>query len=68
MGGEGGLSQKAFRERGPSPQDVVNLEYRLTNLHYSSYLRKMAYEGSFIDLITTWLGVDVGVGGLSSCG
>ena len=58
LGGEGRLFQQAFRERGWSPQDVVNLEYRPTTLHYSSYLRKMAYEGSFIDLITTWLGVE----------
>ncbi len=58
LGGEGGLFQQAFRERGLSPQDVVNLEYRPATLHYSSYLRKMAYEGSFIDLITTWLAVE----------
>ena len=58
LGGEGGLFQQAFRERGLSPQVVVNLEYRPATLHYSSYLRKMAYEGSFIDLITTWLVVE----------
>ena len=43
---------------GCRPQDVANLEYRPTTLHYSSYLRKMAYEGRFIDLITTWLAVE----------
>ena len=58
LGGEGGHFQQFFRERGLSPQDVANLEYRPTTLHYSSYLRKMGYEGRFIDLITTWLAVE----------
>ena len=58
LGGDGGIFQQAFRERGLSPQDVANLEYRPTTLHYSSYLRKLAYEGRFIDLITTWLAVE----------
>ena len=58
LGGEEGLFQQAFRERGLSRQDVSNLEYLPTSFHYSGYLRRMAYEGSFIDIITTLLGVE----------
>ena len=52
LGGEEGLFQQAFRERGLSRQYVANLEYLPTSFHYSGYLRKMAYEGSVIDIIT----------------
>jgi thiaminase/transcriptional activator TenA len=58
LGGEEGLFQQAFRERGRSRQDVADLEYLPTTLHYSGYLRKMAYEGSFTEVITTLLGVE----------
>jgi thiaminase/transcriptional activator TenA len=58
LGGEEGLFQEAFQERGLSRQDVANLEYRPTTFHYSGYLRKLAYEGGFIDLITALLGVE----------
>jgi thiaminase/transcriptional activator TenA len=58
LGGEEALFQRAFRERGLSRQEVANLEYRPTTFHYSGYLRKLAYEGSFMDLITTLLGVE----------
>ena len=58
LGGDGVHFQQAFKERGLSSQDVANLEYRPATLHYSSYLRKISYEGNFIDLITTWLAVE----------
>ena len=58
LGGEEGLFQQAFRERGLSSQDVANLEYRPTTLHYSGYLRKIAYEGSFIEVVAALLGVE----------
>ena len=58
LGGEEGLFQEAYRERGLSPQDVASLEYRPTTLHYSGYLRTIAYQGGFIDLITTLLAVE----------
>ena len=58
LGGEEGLFQQAFRERGLSPQQVTELEHRPTTLHYSGYLRRMAYEGSFIDLVVTLLAVE----------
>lgn len=58
LGGEEALFQRAFRERGLSRQDVAGLEYLPTTFHYSGYLRKLAYEGSFIDLITTLLAME----------
>ena len=58
LGGEEGLFQQAFRERGLSRQDVANLEYRPTTLHYSGYLRNIAYTGSFIDVVATLLAVE----------
>ena len=58
LGGEEGLFQQAFRERGLSPQDVAALEYRPTTLNYSGYLRKNAYEGSFLDVIATLLAME----------
>ena len=58
LAGEEGLFQQAFRERGISPKQVADLEHRPTTLHYSGYLRRMAYEGSFIDLIATLLAVE----------
>ncbi len=58
LNGEEGLFQQAFRERGLPPHAVSNLERRPTTLHYSGYLRRIAYEGSFIDLATTLLAVE----------
>lgn len=58
LAGEEGLFQQAFRERGLSQAQVAGLEYRPTTLHYSGYLRRMAYEGSFLDLITTLLALE----------
>ena len=58
LGGEEGLFQEAFRERGLSPQDVATMEYRPTTFSYSGYLRKNAYEGSFLDVIATLLAVE----------
>ena len=58
LGGEEALFQQAFRERGMSRQDAANLEYRPTTLHYSGYLRNIAYTGSFIDVVATLLAVE----------
>ena len=58
LGGEEGLFQQAFRERGLSPEDVANLEYLPTTFHYSGYLRNIAYTGSYIDVIATLLAVE----------
>ncbi|PKB80899.1 MAG: hypothetical protein BZY88_07760 [SAR202 cluster bacterium Io17-Chloro-G9] len=58
LAGEEGLFQEAFRQRGLSSQDVANLVYRPTTLHYSGYLRNLAYTGDFIDVIATLLAVE----------
>lgn len=58
LGGEEGLFQRAFQERGLSRQEIASLEYRPTTLHYSGYLRRLAYEGSFIEVIATLLAVE----------
>ena len=58
LGGEEDLFQQAFRERGLSPWDVADLQYRPTTLSYSGYLRKIAYEGTFLDVIATLLAVE----------
>ena len=58
LGGEEGLFQRAFKKRSLSPQQVAELEHLPTTQHYSDYLRRMAYEGSFIDLVATLLAVE----------
>ena len=58
LGGEEGLFQQAFRERGLSREDVANLEYLPTTFHYSGYLRNIAYTGSYIDVIAALLAVE----------
>jgi thiaminase/transcriptional activator TenA len=58
LGGEEGLFQQAFKERGLSPGTVTSLEYRPTTQHYSGFLRRIAYEGSFIDLAATLLAME----------
>lgn len=58
LGGEEGLFQERFRERGLSRQQAANLEYRPTTRHYSGYLRQQAYEGSFIEVVAVLLAVE----------
>ena len=58
LGGEEGLFQQAFKERDLSPQQVDDLRHLPTTQHYSDYLRRMAYEGSFLDLVVTLLGIE----------
>lgn len=58
LGGEEGLFQTAFKERGLSPKQVASLEHRPTTQHYSGYIRRTAHEGSFLDLATTLLAME----------
>ena len=58
LGGEEGLFQQAFRERGLTPEQVAGLEHRPTTHHYSGYLRKIAHEGAFLDLAATLLAME----------
>ena len=58
LGGEEGLFQEAFRERGLSPEEVNALQYLPTTQNYSGYLRTLAYEGTFTEVIATLLAVE----------
>lgn len=58
LGGEEGLFRKAFVERGLSDADVLRIQYNQTSLAYSGYLRKWAYEGSFLEVIAVLLAVE----------
>ena len=58
LGGEEGLFQTAFRERGMSRDTVRSLAYLPTTQNYSGYLRNIAYSGSYIDVIATLLAVE----------
>jgi thiaminase/transcriptional activator TenA len=58
LGGEEGLFQEAFRERGLSREEVKELPYLPTTQNYSGYLRTQAYEGSFTEVIATLLAVE----------
>ena len=58
LGGEEGLFQKAFKERGLDQSLISGLKYLPDTFSYSGYLRTCAYEGSFIDVIVTLLAVE----------
>jgi len=58
LGGEEGLFQEAFRERGLSREEVKDLPYLPTTQNYSGYLRTQAYEGTFTEVIATLLAVE----------
>ncbi len=58
LGGEESLFQNAFRERGMSPEDVRSLAYLPTTQNYSGYLRTIAYNGNYIEVITALLAVE----------
>jgi|TARA_B100000315_G_scaffold147459_1_gene136439 thiaminase/transcriptional activator TenA len=58
LGGEEGLFQEAFRERGISREWVKALEYLPTTHNYSGYLRTQAYESTFTEVVATLLAVE----------
>ena len=58
LGGEEGLFQEAFRERGISRKAVAGLQYLPTTQNYSGYLRTLAYEGTFTEVVATLLAVE----------
>ncbi len=58
LGGEEGLFQEAFRERGLSREEVKGLEYLPTTQNYSGYLRTLAYEGTFTEVVATLLAME----------
>ena len=56
--GEEGLSQQFFRDTGLSREDVQCLKYLPRSFAYSGFLRRMASEGTFLEIITTLLGIE----------
>ena len=58
LGGEEGLFQEAFRKRGISRKAVAGLQYLPTTQNYSGYLRTLAYEGTFTEVVATLLAVE----------
>ena len=58
LGGEEGLFQEAFRERGISRKAGAGLQYLPTTQNYSGYLRTLAYEGTFTEVVATLLAVE----------
>ena len=56
--GEEGLFQQYFRDSGLTPQAVREIKPLPTCLAYSGYLRRMAAEGTFTEIITTLLGIE----------
>ena len=58
LGGEEGLFQEAFRERGISRKAVTWLQYLPTTQNYSGSLRTLAYDGTFTKFVATLLAVE----------
>jgi thiaminase/transcriptional activator TenA len=58
LGAEEGLFQGFFRDTGLSQQGVRDLKYLPTAYGYSSFLRRVAAECSFVEIITTGLGIE----------
>ncbi len=58
LGGEEGLFQEYFREYGTSPEQVAALQPLPTTMGYGSYLRKIAAQGSYYQIITALLGIE----------
>ena len=55
LGGEEGLFQDAFRDMGLSPQEVRDLEALPTTRAFASYLKVLALEGTFQEIIAALL-------------
>ena len=58
LGGEEGLFQEAFWERGISCKAIAGLQYLPTNQNYSGYLRPLTYEDTFTEVGATLLAVE----------
>ena len=58
LGGEEGLFQEYFLEKGLSDEEVKSLEYLPTMLGYGNFLRKIASEGGYCEIVTTLLGIE----------
>ena len=58
LGAEEGMFQDYFRERGLSASDVGELRHLPTSHAQSGFLREVARDGSFPEIITTLLGIE----------
>ena len=58
LGGEEGLFQDAFRDMGLSREDVRNLEALPTTRAFATYLKNIAFQGSFYEIIAALLCVE----------
>ena len=58
LGAEEGLFQDYFREMGLSASDVAELRHLPTSHAQSGFLREVARDGSFPEIITTLLGIE----------
>ena len=56
--GEEGLFQQFFTDVGLAQEDVQDLKHLPTNFAYSGFLRRMASDGSFVEIIATLLGIE----------
>jgi thiaminase/transcriptional activator TenA len=55
---EDGLFERFFRDTGLSPDQVRDIKHLPTSFAYSSFLRGIAREGTFHEIITAFLGVE----------
>ena len=58
LSGEEGLFRQAFRDMGISPDQVGKWQPLPTTLAYSGYLRTIAHEGSFLEIIIALLAIE----------
>ena len=58
LGGEEGLFHQYFKDRGLSPEEVRGLQHLPTCMAYSGFLRRIANEGSFHEIVTVLLGIE----------
>ena len=56
--GEEGLFRGYFHEVGLSQEQIRNLQFLPTNMAYSGFLRGIARDGTFLEIITTLLGIE----------
>ena len=58
LSGEEGLFRQAFGEMGLSPEQVKGLDRLPTAQSYGGFLRSIAYEGRFEEIVTTLLAIE----------
>ena len=58
LGAEEGLFQQYFDDAGLSRAEVRDLRHLPTSFAYSGFLRRVASEGTFHEIITTLLGIE----------